>query len=149
MITKILTGFIEPHFFAGFSGGPKGVLPSIAGADSVLTNHGAKMIGHPNSTWGITQGNPIWEEMLEVARLTEPDFLFNVSLNRDKGITGVFCGSLEAAHEAARTLLCWPPPTQALRILAAQMLATADDALRERLRAYKDGLRDMVLAKKI
>jgi nickel-dependent lactate racemase len=43
---KILTGFIEPHFFAGFSGGPKGVLPSIAGADSVLTNHGTQMIGH-------------------------------------------------------------------------------------------------------
>ena len=97
---KILTGFIEPHFFAGFSGGPKGVLPSIAGADSVLTNHGAKMIGHPNASWGITDGNPIWEEMLEVALATEPTFLLNVTLNRERAITGVFAGDLRQAHAA-------------------------------------------------
>ncbi len=97
---RILTGFIEPHFFAGFSGGPKGVLPSIAGAESVLSNHGAKMIGHPKATWGITYGNPIWEEMLEAAKMTRPSFLLNVSMNRDKQITGVFAGELEAAHQA-------------------------------------------------
>jgi nickel-dependent lactate racemase len=97
---KILTGFIEPHFFAGFSGGPKGVLPSIAGAESVLSNHGAKMIGNANSTWGVTQGNPIWEEMLEAARMTRPSFLLNVAMNRDKQITGVFAGEMEAAHAA-------------------------------------------------
>jgi nickel-dependent lactate racemase len=60
---RILTGFIEPHFFAGFSGGPKGVLPALAGAESVLTNHGREMIAHPKATWGITTGNPIWEEI--------------------------------------------------------------------------------------
>lgn len=97
---RILTGFIEPHFFAGFSGGPKGVLPSIAGAESVVTNHGAKMIGNPKSTWGITRGNPIWEEMLEAARMTKPSFLLNVTMNRDKQITGVFAGEMVAAHEA-------------------------------------------------
>lgn len=97
---KILTGFIEPHFFAGFSGGPKGVLPSIAGIESVLTNHGAQMIGHPKATWGITRGNPVWEEMLEVALRTEPTFLLNVTLNRDREITGVFAGDLQAAHAA-------------------------------------------------
>jgi nickel-dependent lactate racemase len=97
---KILTGFIEPHFFAGFSGGPKGVLPSIAGADSVLTNHGAKMVGHPQATWGVTQGNPIWEEMLEVALRTEPTFLLNVTLNRGREITGMFAGDLRQAHAA-------------------------------------------------
>jgi nickel-dependent lactate racemase len=97
---KILTGFIEPHFFAGFSGGPKGVLPSIAGADSVLTNHGAKMIGHPQATWGITEGNPIWEEMLEVALETKPTFLLNVTLNAMREITGVFAGDLRQAHAA-------------------------------------------------
>jgi nickel-dependent lactate racemase len=97
---KILTGFIEPHFFAGFSGGPKGVLPSIAGFDSVLTNHGAKMIGHPQATWGVTAGNPIWEEMLEVALKTEPTFLLNVTLNRAREITGVFAGELQRAHAA-------------------------------------------------
>ena len=97
---RILTGFIEPHFFAGFSGGPKGVLPSIAGAESVLDNHGAKMVGHPKATWGITEGNPIWEEMLEAATMTKPTFLLNVTMNRDKQITGVFAGKLLAAHRA-------------------------------------------------
>lgn len=97
---RILTGFIEPHFFAGFSGGPKGVLPSIAGAESVLSNHGADMIGHPKATWGVTHGNPIWDEMLEAAQMTRPSFLLNVAMNRDKQITGVFAGTLEAAHEA-------------------------------------------------
>lgn len=97
---KILTGFIEPHFFAGFSGGPKGVLPSIAGADSVLTNHGAKMIAHPQATWGVTDGNPLWEEMLEVALKTEPTFLLNVTLNRAREITRVFAGDLRRAHAA-------------------------------------------------
>jgi len=96
---KILTGFIEPHFFAGFSGGPKGVLPSIAGAESVLSNHGTKMIGHPNATWGVTRGNPIWEEMLEAAQMAKPSFLLNVAMNREKQITGVFAGELVAAHD--------------------------------------------------
>jgi len=96
--TKILTGFIEPHFFAGFSGGPKGVLPGIADQRSVLANHGAEMIGDPQATWGVTNGNPIWEEMREVALMTSPTFLLNVSLNRDKQITGVFAGDLLAAH---------------------------------------------------
>ncbi len=95
---RILTGFIEPHFFAGFSGGPKGVLPSIAGAESVLDNHGAKMIADPKATWGVTAGNPIWEEMLEAATMTRPSFILNVALNRDRRITGVFAGELRAAH---------------------------------------------------
>ena len=95
---KILTGFIEPHFFAGFSGGPKAVLPSLAGAESVFTNHGYDMLSHPLAVWGITKGNPIWEEMYEVALLTKPDFLLNVTLNTHHEITGVFAGDLLAAH---------------------------------------------------
>jgi nickel-dependent lactate racemase len=97
---RILTGFIEPHFFAGFSGGPKGVLPALAGAESVLTNHGRDMIAHPQATWGITEGNPIWEEMREVALRTEPAFLLNVTLNNRREITGVFGGDMLAAHAA-------------------------------------------------
>jgi nickel-dependent lactate racemase len=95
---RILTGFIEPHFFAGFSGGPKAILPSLAGAESVFTNHGLPMIAHPKATWGITQGNPIWEEMREVALRTNPTFLLNVALNARKEITGVFAGDMLAAH---------------------------------------------------
>lgn len=97
---RILTGFIEPHFFAGFSGGPKGVLPAIAGAESVQTNHGHAMIAHPNATWGITTGNPIWEEMRDAALRTQPTFLLNVALNTAHQITGIFAGNLMAAHAA-------------------------------------------------
>ena len=95
---RILTGFIEPHFFAGFSGGPKGVLPALAGAESVMTNHGRAMIANERAAWGITEGNPIWEEMREVALMTEPTFLLNVTLNVKKEITGVFAGEMLAAH---------------------------------------------------
>ena len=94
----IFTGFIEPHFFAGFSGGPKGALPALAGSESVLTNHGYAMIGDPRATWGITDGNPIWEEMREAAALIEPLFLLNVTLNTEGRITGLFAGDVVAAH---------------------------------------------------
>ena len=97
---RILTGFIEPHFFAGFSGGPKGVLPALAGAESVLTNHGRQMIAHPQATWGVVEGNPIWEEMREMALRAHPTFLLNVTLNTHRQITGVFAGDLLAAHAA-------------------------------------------------
>jgi nickel-dependent lactate racemase len=63
-----------------------------------MTNHGRSMIAHENAAWGITEGNPIWEEMREVALLTEPTFLLNVTLNVDKQITGVFAGDMLAAH---------------------------------------------------
>jgi nickel-dependent lactate racemase len=97
---RLLTGFIEPHFFAGFSGGPKGVLPALAGAESVLTNHGRDLIAHPNATWGVTAGNPLWEEMREVALRANPTFLLNVALNARREITGIFAGDLLAAHAA-------------------------------------------------
>lgn len=97
---KILTGFIEPHIFAGFSGGPKAVLPGVAGMETILDNHSGPMLSSPTATWGVTGGNAIWEEMLEVAHMTRPDFLFNVTLNRKREICGVFAGEMEAAHRA-------------------------------------------------
>ncbi len=97
---KILAGFIEPHFFAGFSGGGKAVMPGMAGQKTVLGNHDASMVGHPKASWGITRGNPIWEEVREVALRVGRIFLTNVTLNRDKEITGVFAGDLDAAHAA-------------------------------------------------
>jgi nickel-dependent lactate racemase len=97
---KILTGFIEPHFFAGFSGGGKALMPGMAGQRTVLGNHDATMIANPAATWGVTHGNPIWEEVMEVARSAGGVFLVNVTLNRDKEITGVFAGDLDQAHTA-------------------------------------------------
>ena len=94
----ILTGFIEPHFFAGFSGGGKAILPGMAGLRSVLANHGPAMIADPDATWGVTRGNPIWEECAEVAERLGHSFLLNVALNRDKAIRAVFAGEPRAAH---------------------------------------------------
>jgi nickel-dependent lactate racemase len=97
---RILTGFIEPHFFAGFSGGPKAVLPGIADLTAIMENHGADQIAHPKATWGILEGNPIWEEMAAVSQATRPSFLLNVALNKDKEITAIFAGDCAAAHAA-------------------------------------------------
>jgi len=96
---RILTGFIEPHFFAGFSGGPKSVLPAIAGTEAIHHNHSSRMLSDPQATWGITRGNPVWENMLDIAQATRPTFILNVALNSDHQITGVFAGDLEQAHQ--------------------------------------------------
>lgn len=95
---RIVTGFIEPHFFAGFSGGPKGIMPGVAGLRTIMGNHGARNIGHPNATFGILEGNPIWEEIREAALRVGPCFLLNVTLNEQRQITGVFAGDLFRAH---------------------------------------------------
>ncbi|WCJ59122.1 nickel-dependent lactate racemase [Fontisphaera persica] len=97
---RIVTGFIEPHFFAGFSGGPKGLVPGIAHQRTVFSNHGPRNLSHAHATFGITRGNPLWEELLRAARLAEPVFLCNVTLNTRRQITGVFAGDLELAHHA-------------------------------------------------
>jgi nickel-dependent lactate racemase len=97
---RIVTGFIEPHFFAGFSGGPKGIMPGVAGLETVMSNHGARHIADPNAAFGITAGNPIWEEMRDIALRIGDSFLINVTLNDERGITAVFAGDLLQAHHA-------------------------------------------------
>ena len=96
---RILTGFIEPHFFAGFSGGGKACMPGLALLETVLRNHSAQNMENPNATWGRTHGNPVWEEVRQAASMAPPAFLLNVALNRDGHITGVFAGDFEKAHE--------------------------------------------------
>ncbi len=98
---RITTGFVEPHFFAGFSGGPKMVAPGLAGLETVLVLHNAKRIGHPNATWGVTEGNPIHDDVREIARMVGVDFAVDVTLNRAQKITAVFAGDLFAEHRAA------------------------------------------------
>jgi nickel-dependent lactate racemase len=97
---RIITGFIEPHFFAGFSGGPKGIMPGCAALETVMSNHGEKNIGDPNSVFGRLDGNPIWEEMRDIALRIGPSFLLNVTLNEQRQLTGVFAGDLLQAHRA-------------------------------------------------
>ncbi|PZE20153.1 nickel-dependent lactate racemase [Paenibacillus xerothermodurans] len=95
---RIVTGFIEPHFFAGFSGGCKGIMPGIAGLDTIMSFHNARMIGNPLSTWGNMVNNPLQEMAREINLMCKPEFLLNVTLNGKKEITGVFAGELFAAH---------------------------------------------------
>ena len=97
---RIVTGFIEPHFFAGFSGGPKGLMPGVAALRTVMSNHGARNIGDPRATFGVTEGNPLWEELRDIALRAGPSFLLNVTLNERREITNVFAGDLLAAHRA-------------------------------------------------
>ena len=96
---RIITGFIEPHFFAGFSGGVKGIMPGCAGLETVMSNHGAKNIGDPRATFGVTVGNPLWEELRDIALKTGPSFLLNITLNEQRDITNVFAGDIIEAHK--------------------------------------------------
>lgn len=96
---RIVTGFIEPHFFAGFSGGPKGIMPGIAGIETIMTFHNARMIGDPLATWGNMSNNPVQDMTREINGMCKPNFMLNVTLNREKGITAVFAGELYEAHD--------------------------------------------------
>jgi lactate racemase len=98
---RITTGFVEPHFFAGFSGGAKMVAPGLAGLKTVLVLHDAKRIGSPRATWGVIEGNPVQGDIREIARTTGVTFSIDVTLNRDQAITAVFAGELFAEHEQA------------------------------------------------
>jgi lactate racemase len=96
---RIVTGFIEPHFFAGFSGGVKGIIPGTGGLQTVMSNHGPRNIGSPQATFGVTEGNPLWEELRDMALRVGPSFLLNVTLNEQRQITNVFAGDLIQAHK--------------------------------------------------
>jgi nickel-dependent lactate racemase len=95
---KIVTGFIEPHFFAGFSGGPKGIMPGIASIETILDFHNALMIGHPKSTWGVIDGNILQDSATQNCLMAKADFMLNVTLNGNKDITNVFAGDVILAH---------------------------------------------------
>ena len=95
---KIVTGFIEPHFMAGYSGGRKGVCPALVDLGTVQKFHGFETLSSPKATAGILEGNPCHETALGIAKSIGIDFLFNVALNREFQIAGIYCGDLEAAH---------------------------------------------------
>ena len=96
---RITTGFVEPHFFAGFSGGPKMVAPGLAGFDTTMRLHDAEMIGAPSARWGVTVGNPIHDAIRQIAVQSGVHFSIDVAINRDRQITDVRAGELFAAHE--------------------------------------------------
>ena len=96
---RISTGFIESHFFAGFSGGRKSIAPGVSSSRSIRKNHSYQMIEHPCARAGILEGNPVHEDMVEQARMAKLDFIVNVLLNRNQEITHVMAGDPVLAHE--------------------------------------------------
>ncbi len=102
---RITTGFVEPHFFAGFSGGPKLVAPGLAGFETIMRLHDAEMIGHPEARWGVVDGNPIHDAVRRIAARSGVDFSIDVAINRDRKITHVAAGELFAVHRAVRTVV--------------------------------------------
>ncbi len=101
----ISEGFIEPHFFAGFSGGRKSVLPGIAARETVYWNHNADFIASPHARTGILEGNPIHRDMIYAARTAKLAFICNVVINAKKEIVGAFAGDCEQAHVAGTEFL--------------------------------------------
>ena len=100
---RITTGFVEPHFFAGFSGGPKLVAPGLAALETVLVLHDAARIGDPRATWGVIHGNPVHDDIRAVvAAVGGVHFGFDVTLNRDQQIVGAFAGELFATEALRR-----------------------------------------------
>ena len=94
----ITEGFIEPHFFAGFSGGRKSILPGICNAATVNENHSYKAIASPYAATGVLEHNPIHEDMVYAARKVNVQFIMNVALNAEKKVIAAFAGDLEQAH---------------------------------------------------
>ncbi len=95
---KILTGFIEPHMWAGFSGGRKSILPGISALETLEYMHGPEMIAHPRTVYGALEDNPFHQAGLAIMEKAGADFIVNVTLNTGKEITRVFTGDPVAAH---------------------------------------------------
>jgi nickel-dependent lactate racemase len=97
---RIATGLVEPHLMAGYSGGRKAVCPGLAAVETIRVAHGPRMLeGRVGA--GIVDGNPLHEDLVEIARRARVDFIANVALDRARRVVGVFCGDLEAAHAEA------------------------------------------------
>ena len=96
---KILTGYVEPHFFFGFSGGRKSIVPGISGALTIQANHSVENIDSPYSRFGIYKNNPMAISSTEIARLSGVDFVINVCIDEEHRITQVAAGDLEEVHK--------------------------------------------------
>ena len=109
-------GFIEPHFFAGFSGGRKSVLPGVASRATVLANHCSEFIADPKSRTGVLEGNPIHKDMLWAAKQAKLVYIVNVVLDAEKKIIYAVAGDLEKAHKQGTDFLsslCGVEPIEA------------------------------------
>ena len=101
----VAEGFIEPHFFAGFSGGRKSVLPGVASRATVMYNHNSSFIADPHSRTGVIEGNPIHNDMLYAARAARLDFIVNVVIDAKHDPVFAVAGDCDLAHRAGREFL--------------------------------------------
>jgi nickel-dependent lactate racemase len=99
--TRIVTGFVEPHFFAGFSGGPKAVCPGLAELSTVLEAHSPARIADPQATWTVLDGNPVHDFVRRAVALAPPTLSVDVAINAAREVTAVFAGELPDAHRRA------------------------------------------------
>jgi nickel-dependent lactate racemase len=98
---RILTGFVEPHFFAGFSGGPKGMCPGLAATETILEAHSPTRIADERATWLVTDGNPVHDFVRAAAALAPPTLSLDVAINNGRHLTAVYAGPLPDGHRAA------------------------------------------------
>ena len=98
-------GFIEPHFFAGFSGGRKSVLPGVCDKTTVLGNHCGKFIASPYARTGVLEGNPLHADMVAAAEMAKLAFIVNVVIDEEKKTVAAFAGDFRQAHEAGTAFL--------------------------------------------
>jgi nickel-dependent lactate racemase len=98
---RIITGFVEPHFFAGFSGGPKAVCPGLAATDTILEAHHPRRIAEPAATFVTRSGNPVHDFVRAAVALAPPHFSVDVAINAARQVTAVFAGAMTESHEAA------------------------------------------------
>ncbi len=99
-------GLLEPHFFAGYSGGRKLILPGVAGANTIYQNHGYKMLSSPRADYGFLEGNPVHEDMVEASKLVKSyRYILHVILDKNKRIVNAFAGDVYEAHRAGAEVL--------------------------------------------
>lgn len=148
----IVTGSIVLHYFGGFGGGRKAVVPGLAGVETISHNHAMNLDPHedilnPDVRIGVLDGNPVAEDMLEAARHVKVDLLVNTVLNREGQIAAIFAGDLDAAHRAgcavARHLFATPISAQADLVIAssggARNFVQSHKALYNAFQAMKPG----------
>ena len=122
---KVITGLIEPHLMAGYSGGRKAICPGIASIETMKVMHGPELMEHPKSAVGVLEGNPFHREATEIALMAGVDFNLNVAIDKNRQITGVFAGDMVASHSvgaafvAKQARVTLPEPADAVVVSSA------------------------------
>ncbi|MET1073432.1 MAG: lactate racemase domain-containing protein [Umezawaea sp.] len=132
---RVTTGFVEPHFDAGFSGGPKLVAPGLAALDTVLVLHDARRIGHPRATWGIVEGNPVHDDVRAIAEATGVTFGIDVVLNQDKEVVAAECRDGFPDHGSYREVLASADSPAALLAEISARTVTVPDQWQVQIQA--------------